>query len=150
MITPAALSVIPKHLINSSRVAVPNINFDSLEFTAQMPLLWGIYTPRTEPGHYKYTGPQLAVKQIAAAVAAQGSILGISPPALNASWTLPFAGPSLQCQESGEASEPRSKRIFIGLALAASKDMRILLGLRLWTTQCHSPPPNRKLFEPPL
>ncbi|KAI0532694.1 hypothetical protein GGR58DRAFT_507152 [Xylaria digitata] len=46
---------------------------------------------------YIYNGPSHGVEKVAAAVAAQGEILPIKPPAENSSWSLDFHGPSLTC-----------------------------------------------------
>jgi hypothetical protein len=50
-----------------------------------------------EAGNMSYVGPSVSVRLVAAATAAQGSILPITPPAFNASWTSQFWGPAIQC-----------------------------------------------------
>lgn len=46
---------------------------------------------------YCYRGPGRLIQRIVSAVGAQGQILPIASPSTNASWTLDFWGPSLQC-----------------------------------------------------
>lgn len=53
--------------------------------------------------YYEYNGPSIAVRRIAAASAAQGSVLPIVPPALNASWTTQFYGPAIHCHSVSES-----------------------------------------------
>ena len=57
---------------------------------------------------YMYAGPSLTVQRITDAVAAQGYILPVAAPAVNASWDLNFNGPSLHCNavssEFGQAA----------------------------------------------
>lgn len=48
-------------------------------------------------GFFSYAGPSRLAQRIAAATAAQGEILPITPPNLNTSWSLEFWGPSIQC-----------------------------------------------------
>jgi len=49
------------------------------------------------PSLYTYRGPSSQVRRLAAATAANGDILAIQPPSLNASWSLNFWGPALHC-----------------------------------------------------
>ena len=93
IITPATLSVLPAPVDPppSSLVHVPNLDFRSLTFLANMPADQG------NDSIYIYNGPDQAVLEIATAVAAQGAILPITPPEANASWSLSFYGPSLKC-----------------------------------------------------
>lgn len=51
------------------------------------------------PSLYLYRGPSPLVRRLAAATAAQGNILAIQPPSLNASWSLNFWGPALHCND---------------------------------------------------
>lgn len=57
------------------------------------------------PWYYDYTGPSPALQKVATAVAAQGAVLSVSPPAPNVSWTLSFPGPSLTCQNASSAQK---------------------------------------------
>lgn len=54
---------------------------------------------------YLYRGPSAAVKRIAAAVSAQGTVLTLDSPAANASWTSHFRGPVLRCEELPTAEQ---------------------------------------------
>jgi hypothetical protein len=47
---------------------------------------------------YVYSGPNVEVLKVATAVSVEGTILPITPPASNSSWTLDFFGPSLVCK----------------------------------------------------
>lgn len=72
---------------------VPTVDFTSLNLAAPMPAFY-----MHEGGlSYNYAGPSLTVQRIANAVAAQGSILPVSAPAVNSSWNVAFNGPSLHC-----------------------------------------------------
>lgn len=51
---------------------------------------------------FTYAGAAQLVQRIAAATATQGEILPIQPPALNASWSLQFWGPAIQCNNVSE------------------------------------------------
>ncbi|CAH0047351.1 unnamed protein product [Clonostachys solani] len=90
---PATLSVLPSFVDPppSSMVLVPNLDLESLSFVANMPASQGDYNT------YLYNGPSQAVREVATAVAARGAILPIRPPEVNATWSLGFYGPSLQC-----------------------------------------------------
>jgi hypothetical protein len=73
---------------------VPKLDFTSYNFAAPLTML------DYEAVHYAdycYRGPGRLVQRIAKAVGAQGQILPIVPPSPNASWSLDFWGPSLQC-----------------------------------------------------
>ncbi|KAK3675115.1 hypothetical protein LTR78_005049 [Recurvomyces mirabilis] len=96
IVTPSTLSVesalvqpaplIPAH--------VPKFDFVNLNFLAGMR---GSGPSNENYTQYCYEGPGQLVQRIASAVAAQGQILPISPPASNTSWTLDYSGPALQC-----------------------------------------------------
>ena len=62
--------------------------------------------PDDPPGTYEYgyEGPSELVRRATAAAAAQGEILGINPPAPNASWSLEFWGPAIHCQNVSESN----------------------------------------------
>jgi hypothetical protein len=79
---------------NSTMQQVPQIDFSNLNFLASMP---GIPGTNDFSLFYVYDGPSQIAKQIAMAVAAQNSVLPITAPFPNASWTLDFKGPSLKC-----------------------------------------------------
>lgn len=62
---------------------VPTINFDSLSYVSEL----GIpVNNRYSPEQFLYQGPSQALKRIAAAIGALGSVLPIDPPFGNASW----------------------------------------------------------------
>ena len=56
-----------------------------------------------EPVEYFYTGPSRAVKNVAQAVAAEGSILSLTPPDPNTRWSLEFPGPALRCSNMSDS-----------------------------------------------
>ena len=56
-----------------------------------------------EGNYFNYEGPSQLVQRIASATAAQGEILPITPPALNASWSLEFWGPSVHCNNVSDS-----------------------------------------------
>jgi hypothetical protein len=98
VITPATLSVIsaPMNPPQSAMVRVPQIDFTNLKYVSEMPAEWFHVRGRDVFMAY-YTNPSVEVMRIVEAVVFQGSILPLTPPALNSSWTLDFHGPSLKC-----------------------------------------------------
>lgn len=103
IIPPATLSIrtaaVDPALVVPLRV--PNLDFRSLAFVADMPeintttMIMGL--PSTLMSGYAYHSPSQAVSNTSNAVMALGQILPITPPATNASWELDFYGPSLNC-----------------------------------------------------
>ncbi|KAK5704511.1 hypothetical protein LTR17_021819 [Elasticomyces elasticus] len=91
IITPATLSVSIGPRTTFSAMDVPQFDFTTLSFSSKM--------LSSDDGAYMFGGSSQSVQKIAAAVLAQGQALPIKPPSLNASWTLEFWGPALQCQE---------------------------------------------------
>lgn len=75
---------------------------------------------------FLYEGPSQALKRIAAAVGALGSILPIDPPFGNASWDLKFGGPAIRCDPL-----PLSERL--------SVQRSIMEYLRPGSGNCHNP-----------
>ncbi|KAI0521717.1 hypothetical protein F5B22DRAFT_662048 [Xylaria bambusicola] len=73
---------------------VPNVDFTSFNYVAGIPFytIWDSGIPQ-----FLYNGLSVEVEKVAIAVAAQGSILPIKPPAENSSWAIDFYGPSLNC-----------------------------------------------------
>ncbi|KAI1302216.1 hypothetical protein F5Y03DRAFT_362063 [Xylaria venustula] len=93
VIPPSTLSVVLVAENSSAMRDVPNVDFTSFNYVAGVP-----FTATTaEAFEYLYGGPSVAVEKVAVAVAAQGAILPIAPPAENSSWSLDFYGPSLSC-----------------------------------------------------
>jgi hypothetical protein len=79
---------------------VPKFDFTNYDFTLPLGVgggVGGIATAMTNYSQYCYRGPGELVQRVATAVGAQGQVLPITPPSLNASWSLSFWGPSLQC-----------------------------------------------------
>jgi hypothetical protein len=74
---------------------VPTINFDTLSYVA------GLGTAgkgRYDPQKFIYEGPSQALKRMAVAVGALGTVLPIDPPSSNSSWTTKFHGPAVRCE----------------------------------------------------
>lgn len=74
---------------------MPFLAFESLDFADDMPPIPGGEDRDTL--RFAYTLPGREVIEVVKAVAATGSILPIAPSSRNASWTLEFTGPALQC-----------------------------------------------------
>ncbi|KAI9642501.1 hypothetical protein NHQ30_009306 [Ciborinia camelliae] len=72
----------------SVSTTVPQFDFMNLNFA-------NLVAPKGT--FFEYNGPSKLVQRVAAATAAQGTILPIEPPALNASWSIDFWGPSIHC-----------------------------------------------------
>ncbi|TID19917.1 hypothetical protein E6O75_ATG07377 [Venturia nashicola] len=99
IITPAALTIEIDQVKPSPTFfshQIPTLNFTSLSFAAGLspPAVFG---SGTAVAQYSWNGPSSAVINVAQAVGAQGTVLPITPPALNSSWYLEFYGPSLAC-----------------------------------------------------
>lgn len=92
IITPATLSI-SVDFPPAAYMNVPTVDFTSLNLAAPMP---AFYISEGSLS-YNYAGPSLTVQRIADAVAAQGSILPVTAPAVNSSWNVAFNGPSLHC-----------------------------------------------------
>lgn len=89
---------------------VPNVDFTSFNYVVGMPFSGlGSYEYHGF-AQFIYNGPSPEVEKLAVAVAAQGAILPISPPAENSSWALDFYGPSLSCRtmEDGTRAQVES------------------------------------------
>ncbi|KAH0366783.1 hypothetical protein KCU65_g5160, partial [Aureobasidium melanogenum] len=73
---------------------VPKFDFTNYDFVSPL----GVSdSSRGNLSTYCYRGPGQLVERVATAVGAQGQVLPITPPSLNASWSSNFWGPSLQC-----------------------------------------------------
>ncbi|TGO45562.1 hypothetical protein BCON_0382g00040 [Botryotinia convoluta] len=96
--TPGTLSIqsAPIKPNDTESRQVPQLNFVNPNF---------VKFSGAETNHFEYQGPSKLVERIAAATAAQGKILAITPAIehLNASWSIDFWGPSVNC---GNAVEP--------------------------------------------
>lgn len=85
-------------------IRVPNVEFRNLNYLAQMPYSW---VPRAEnytgpqPYYFDYTGPSDDLLRASNAVASNGEILSIPSAGINATWSLEFYGPSLECNDAG-------------------------------------------------
>jgi len=77
-------------------VDVPKFDFTSYDFVSPMSVGGRSGTNYSE---YCYRGPGRLVQRVATAVATQGQVLPITPPAVNSSWKLDFWGPSLSCSD---------------------------------------------------
>ena len=107
IVTPATLSVENVMKTSSSMSTVPKLDFTSLDFVAPMP--WELPDSQDGPINdgevdYCYLRPSQEVARLAIAVGAQGEILSFLIPQHNASWTINFWAPSLQCTNAS-ASE---------------------------------------------
>ncbi|KAK5681585.1 hypothetical protein LTS10_006118 [Elasticomyces elasticus] len=108
IVTPATLSVhsAPVTPTPSKAVYVPNLDLRSLAFSATIAGT-GLSDGQTQ---YTYNGPSLAVQRVVGATALQGSILPISAPNPNATWTSTFTGPSLRCSSVQDDDMDKIKR----------------------------------------
>ena len=101
---PATLSVANVPGTITSMLKVPQYDFTTLDFVAPMESTdgvtnWTTLGETTETSLWAWSGPSQPLQNIATAVMALGQILPISPPAPNASWSLNFWGPLLQCSD---------------------------------------------------
>lgn len=100
IITPATLSIQSAPLDIITATEVPNLDFGSFDFLAEMPT-WAY------PNHYSYAGPHTDVLTVTNSVLSGGSILAMEPPGANSSWVVEFLGPSLKCEKVNETMEDR-------------------------------------------
>ncbi|KAI0546996.1 hypothetical protein F4679DRAFT_377242 [Xylaria curta] len=98
IIPPGTLSVIVVLDSHSVQQNVPNVDFISFNQVANIPFGANVRGNGHAYRSYTYNGPSVGVEKVATAVAAQGDILPIKPPAENSSWALDFHGPSLTCR----------------------------------------------------
>lgn len=88
---------------------VPRVDFTSLNFAN---------VQSGDHGPFAYTNPKFAVDKVVAATAAQGSLLSIPSQWPNSSWSLDFAGPSIECTElQGTALSDIQKNIQAAVAI---------------------------------
>lgn len=83
---------------------VPQIDFGSFKYAARFDTI-GDY-------RWAWTGPSRAIQHMASRVMAAGQVLPVTPPASNATWTLDFWGPALQCND---VPETKSHDIFTNI-----------------------------------
>lgn len=110
IITPATLSVRTARVLPApvSSVQVPNVDFRSTSYLAQMPSTW---VPRAEnytgpqPFYFDYDGPSDDLLRLTNAVTSNGNIMPVTPPGVNASWQLEFHGPSMECSLVDDAAQ---------------------------------------------
>lgn len=96
LLTPGTLTIEPAPIQPTpwSSTLVPQMDFINPNFVNFLGM---------PGGDVEYNGPSELVQRVAAATASRGGILPITPPALNATWSLEFPGPSIQC---GNVSGP--------------------------------------------
>ena len=102
IVTPATLSIQAAQVLPapSSLQQVPSLAFDSLQFVDDMP---SVQADNETSLRFAYALPSQEVIEVVKAVAATGSILPIMPPSANASWTVDFYGPALECSNVTES-----------------------------------------------
>ena len=83
---------------------VPQLDFATLNYVAPL------YTQASVVGTslWDWSGPSQSVQHIALAVMGLGQILPIPSPASNATWTLDFWGPALQCNDVAKTERDRT------------------------------------------
>jgi hypothetical protein len=130
IIPPATLSIarVPKANVVTSQLTVPNVAFESLNYVDWLtPADHG--EEETEPFWYTYNGPSRVVQEIVQAVAAQGAVLRITPPAPNTTWAVDFIGPSLTCTN---VTSSQQSAIVSNVARANTGDDCAAYGFLAW------------------
>ena len=82
---------------------VPKFEFGSFKYAA------GLADHQT---YWQWSGPSQAIQSMASRVMAGGQVLPVTPPASNATWTLDFWGPALQCDD---VPANKSEQIFTNI-----------------------------------
>ena len=75
---------------------VPQFDFGSFKYAAGM---------KYYNTYWQWSGPSQAIQYMASRVMAAGQVLPVTPPATNATWTLDFYGPALQCDDVPETKK---------------------------------------------
>ena len=83
---------------------VPQFDFATLNYVAPITSISGDNTSSV----YVWNGPSRSVQHIALAVMGLGQILPISAPASNATWSVDFWGPALQCHHVDKTDRDRT------------------------------------------
>ena len=111
IVTPGTLSVgtAPVFPAHTSFEHVPNVGFTSLNYVNAMPHIASEEASQ-ENNAYQYDGPSSEVQKIVNEAATIGEVLPIHSPWLNASWSLDFAGPGLECNDVPEAVRLTAER----------------------------------------
>jgi hypothetical protein len=103
IVTPATLAIVQRQITPppTAQFNVPNVGFASLNYVQDMTPP-AINDPQYGPSQYFYNGPSTALVEIVQAVAAQGAVAPITPPATNTTWNTVFDGPALVCRNVSE------------------------------------------------
>lgn len=83
---------------------VPQFDFATLNYVAPIRAISG----DNKTSVFVWNGPSRSVQHIALAVMGLGQILPISAPASNATWSLDFWGPALQCHDVDKTDRDRT------------------------------------------
>lgn len=129
IIPPATLSVENARVQPppSRLLQVQNVNFASLDFAN--PLISG-----ASDDDYSYDGPSQAVAAVAKVVSSQGDLMPIQSPEVNASWTLNFPGPVLDCNYVPEDVQSRiTKNVASAMAAQSTRNCKYY-GFVSWST----------------
>ncbi|KAL9632579.1 MAG: hypothetical protein Q9204_003730 [Flavoplaca sp. TL-2023a] len=102
---PATLSVINAYQVPSSMLQVPQFEFASFNYAAGL-------IDNLSNDYLEWSGPSQAIQYMASRVMAAGQVLPITSPAPNATWTLDFWGPALQCND---VPETKRNQIFTNI-----------------------------------
>lgn len=99
IIPPATLSVQTAHIepAPTKHISVANLDFASLNFVNPLVSI--------SSDEFVYGGPSQPVAAVAKVVSSQGDIMPITPPRINTSYVLDFAGPSLACNYVSESEQ---------------------------------------------
>ncbi|QIX02172.1 hypothetical protein AMS68_007689 [Peltaster fructicola] len=98
VVSPGTLQIQPqpKSPTPTFDLSVPNLDMRSLAFSSTIS---GVIGQSGYGYDFTYNGPSMAVERVAGAVALQGSILPITAPFPNATWSIRLQGPRLHCEE---------------------------------------------------
>jgi hypothetical protein len=104
-----------------------------MQLLGHSPRSWGGEPIQDSSGVYLYQGPSRSIENVALDVATTGDFLPFTPPDLNSTWELDFAGPALRCSAlKGDKREAIS--VNIGTATGAMGGyLKIVYTFAAWT-----------------
>ncbi|KAK6585910.1 hypothetical protein PZA11_000967 [Diplocarpon coronariae] len=126
LITPATLGVIPGAVVDyvptnvSSLLISTNNTNQYTRFEYSAPLLPDTVEGVNDTNNF-FVGPRTIISRLSSAAAATGSILPITPPYTNSSYSLQFYGPTVKCEEANSTQATIMDRL-LRLKMTEARD----------------------------
>ena len=100
---PATLSIVTTNRNTSSMLQIPQVDFGSFKYAAAV-------VPGS--GLQAWTHPSQAIQHVVSKIVTGGQLSSVTPPAPNATWSLDFWGPGLQCSY---VPEDRAEKLMVNI-----------------------------------